>query len=114
MSKTIQSTNPHSEEEVSINTYYLVQKLGPEEMAALLSDFCNQGAKGYATGVQVGKTLTREHRTLQRLVITMAFGILVGISEQAYSDARNAEALASALKVKQLLEEGQLPLGLYL
>ena len=114
MSKTIVYAGPASQEEITVNTYYLARKLGPEVMAALLSDFCNQGAKGYATGIQVGKTLTCEHRTLQRLVITFAFGILAGMAEQTRCDARNADALASAQKVKQLLEEEQLPLGLFL
>jgi len=114
MSKSMQVLPRESEETVCIDTYYLARSLTTDFLAALLSDYCNLGGRGYREGLQVGRDLRGEHRTLQRLVITFAFGLLSGIAEQTHSDPRNAEALASAQAVKELLESGELPFGLYL
>jgi hypothetical protein len=114
MSKSMQVITRETEENVQIDTYYLACSLTPDILAALLSDYCNLGGRGYREGLQVGRDLRCDHRTLQRLVITFAFGLLSGIAEQTHSDRRNAEALASAQAVKELLENGQLPFGLYL
>jgi hypothetical protein len=114
MSKSMQVITRETAENVQIDTYSLARSLPTDFLAALLSDYCNVGGKGYREGLQVGRDLRCEHRTLQRLVITFAFGLLCGIAEQTHSDPRNAEALQSAQAVKELLESGQLPFGLYL
>jgi hypothetical protein len=53
------------------------------------------------------------HRTLQRLAVCFAFGIITGLSEQEYTDPRNETAIQTAKKIAQMLEKGDLPLGLY-
>jgi len=43
-----------------------------------------------------------------------ALGLIIRLSEQQYSDARNETAIETAKKLAQMMEEGDLPLGLYI
>ena len=43
-----------------------------------------------------------------------ALGLIIGLSEQESSDARNETAIKTAKIVAQMMEEGVLPLGLYI
>jgi hypothetical protein len=61
-----------------------------------------------------GARASSTHRTLQRLVVCFAFGLIAGLSEQNYTDPRNETAIQTAKKIAQMLEEGELPLGLYI
>ena len=40
--------------------------------------------------------------------------MIVGLSEQAYTDPRNETAIQTAKKVAQMLEGGELPFGFYI
>jgi len=51
---------------------------------------------------------------LQRLAICFAFGIIAGLSEQEYTDARNETAVETAKKIKQMIDQGELPFGFYI
>lgn len=42
-----------------------------------------------------------------------ALGLIIGLSEQQYSDARNETAIETAKKLARMVEEGDLPLGSY-
>ena len=72
------------------------------------------GGKDFREGKQVGLQLRFTHRTLQRLAICFAFGVIVGLSEQEHTDPRNETAIQTAKKVAQMLAEGEFPFGLYI
>ena len=80
----------------------------------MLDEYINLGGKDFREGKEIGLQLRSTHRTLQRLAICFAFGIIVGLSEQEYTDPRNETAIQTAKKIVQMLEDGDLPLGLYI
>ena len=96
----------------TISTYQVAKSLTLENFAAVLDDFLNLGGKDFREGKEIGLQLRFTHRTLQRLVICFAFGLISGLSEQDYTDARNETAIQTAKKLVQMLEDGVLPLGL--
>jgi hypothetical protein len=98
----------------TIDVYALAKSLTIENFAAMLDDFLNLGGKGYREGKEIGLQLRFTHRTLQRLVICFALGMIAGLSEQEYTDPRNEVAIQTAKKVVQLMETGELPVGLYI
>lgn len=98
----------------TIDVYTLAKSLTIENFAAMMDDFLNLGGKGFREGKEVGLQLRFTHRTLQRLVICFAFGMIAGLSEQEYTDPRNETAIQTAKKVVQLMESGELPVGLYI
>jgi hypothetical protein len=98
----------------TINTYQIARSLTSENFASLLDEFLNLGGKGYREGKEIGLRLRFTHRTLQRLVVCFAFGVIAGLSEQEYTDPRNETAIQTAKKLVQLMEAGELPLGLYI
>ena len=98
----------------TLNTYQIAKSLSLENFAALLDDFLNLGGKGFREGKEAGLQLRSTHRTLQRLVICFAFGLIAGLSEQEYTDPRNETAIQTARKVAKMLADGELPVGLYI
>ena len=98
----------------TISTYQVAKSLSSENFAALLDEYLNLGGKDFREGREIGLQLRFTHRTLQRLVICFAFGLIAGLSEQENTDPRNETAIQTARKVAQMLEDGELPLGLYL
>jgi len=97
-----------------LNAYILARSLSQENFTALLDEYLNLGGKGIREGKQVGLQLRFTHRTLQRLVICFAFGLIAGLSEQEFTDPRNEQAIQTAKKVAQMLEDGELPVGSYI
>jgi len=97
-----------------IDVYFLAKSLTSENFAALLDDYLNLGGKGYREGREIGLQLRYTHRTLQRLAICFALGLIAGLSEQEFTDARNETAICTAKKVVQLMEAGELPVGPYI
>ena len=118
--KTIQIKEYNSEsgrfddtgETLSTNT--LARSMTSENFTAMFDDFLNLGGKDFREGKEIGLQLRYTHRTLQRLAICFAFGIIVGLSEQEYTDARNETVIQTAQKVAEMLEAGEFPLGLYI
>jgi hypothetical protein len=109
------SETSHTEETgETIDVYTLAKSLTTENLAALLDDFLNLGGKGFREGKEVGLQLRFTHRTLQRLAVCFAFGLIAGLSEQEFTDPRNDTAIQTAKKVVQLMESGDLPVGLYI
>ena len=98
----------------AISTYQVAKSLTSENFAALLDEYLNLGGKDFREGKEIGLQLRFTHRTLQRLVICFAFGLICGLSEQEYTDPRNETAIQTAQKVAQMLEEGEFPLGQYI
>ena len=98
----------------TIDVYTLAKSMTVENFAAMLDDFLNLGGKGFREGKQIGLELRFTHRTLQRLVICFAFGMIAGLSEQEYTDPRNETAIQTAKKLVQLMQSDELPLGFYI
>ena len=98
----------------AISTHQVAKSLTSENFAALLDEYLNLGGKDFREGKQIGLHLRLTHRTLQRLAICFAFGLIAGLSEQDYTDPRNETAIQTAQKVAQMLAEGEFPLGLYI
>ncbi len=99
-------------EEVSI--YKVAKSMTPENFAKLFEDYLNLGGKQFQEGRLIGLHLRHTHRTLQRLAVCFALGMIVGLSEQDYTDPRNAQAIETAKKLAQMFRDGELPLGSYL
>ena len=85
-----------------------------ENFVYMFDSFLNYGGKQYHEGKNVGKDLRTTHRTLQRSAIAFALGLIVGISDQEYTDARNETAIETAKKIAELYKNGEIPLGPYL
>ena len=98
----------------TISAYALARSMTPENFTALVDQYLNLGAKGFREGQQIGLNLRCTHRTLQRLAICFALGLITGLSEQERTDARNETAIETAKKLAQMVEEGDMPLGLYI
>ena len=98
----------------TISTHILARSMSAENFTALFDDFLNLGGKDFREGKEIGLQLRFTHRTLQRLAICFAFGVIVGLSEQEYSDPRNETAIQTAQKVARMMESGEFPLGPYL
>ena len=97
-----------------VSIYAIARSMTPENFGKLFENFLNLGGKGFNEGKLIGLHLRHTHRTLQRLAVCFALGMIVGLSEQEYTDARNEEAISTAKKLAQMLKEGQLPTGFYL
>ena len=98
----------------TISTYQLAKSMTLENFSTLLDEFLNLGGKGFPEGKQTGLQLRYTHRTLQRLVICFALGMIAGLSEQEHTDPRNETAIKTAKKIVELMEAGELSLGLYI
>ena len=99
-------------EEISI--YKIANSMSAENFAKLFEDYLNLGGKQFQEGRLIGLHLRHTHRTLQRLAVCFALGMIVGLSEQEYFDARNEIAIKTAKKLAQMFRDGELPLGSYL
>ena len=98
----------------TLSVYSLAKSMTLGNFAALLDDYLNLGGKGYREGHEIGLELRYAHRTLQRLIVCFAFGLIVGLSEQEFTDPRNETAIETAKKIAQMLSDGELPVGLYI
>ena len=97
----------------TISTYALARSITPENFTKLFDQYLNLGAKGFREGQQIGLNLRYTHRTLQRLAICFALGLVIGLSEQEYTDARNETAIETSKKVAEMFKKGELPTGMY-
>ena len=97
-----------------ISTYKVAKSMSAENFAKLFEDYLNLGGKQLQDGWLIGLHLRHTHRTLQRLAVYFALGIIVGLSEQEYTDPRNAQAIETAKKLAQMFRDGELPMGSYL
>jgi len=110
--------NPETGREESgdetISIYTLARSMTHENFTKLFDQYINLGSKGFSEGKQIGLNLRTTHRTIQRLAICFAIGLVIGLSQQQYSDARNETAIETAKKLARMMEEGNLPLGFYI
>jgi hypothetical protein len=98
----------------TLSTHTLARSMSAENFTSLFDDFLNLGGKDFREGKHIGHQLRFTHRTLQRLAICFAFGIIVGLSEQEYTDPRNETAIQTAQNIARMMEAGEFPLGPYL
>jgi len=89
--------------EVSIHGF--ARAVSQEQFAQLLDDYANCFRDEYSHGKKIGEFLTHHHRTLQRSIIVELVGIIAGLSEQTYTDARNEYAVKLAKSIKALYED---------
>jgi len=97
--------------ETTVSVSQIARCLTHEQFVYLFDNFLNYGGKEYREGKRVGSDLRSTHRTLQRLAIGFALGLIEGISEQEYTDARNETAIETAKKIAGMMEKGELPIG---
>ena len=83
----------------------------PEQLVEILSDYLNRGTKDYNTGIAAGKVAQNQHPTLQGSMIRFCLGVVVGMSTNDYTDARNATPVALGRKLAQMLKDGTLDMG---
>jgi hypothetical protein len=67
--------------------------------------------KDYRNGLQVGRDFRNAHRSLQGSAIRFALGIIIGLSEQEYTDARNETPVEMAQKIAKMIGDGTLNMG---
>jgi hypothetical protein len=94
--RTIKYVHGDEPREVSIYALGKALKNSPDmdgQMANLLEDVMNGFHNHYNDGLEIGRYLSRAHRTLQGCVVNWALGILCGLAEQKYGDLRNEHAL---------------------
>ena len=111
---TIDLRNYQGEDLGEVDTSTVARCMTSENFAYLLDCYLNYGGKDFPNGKDVGEKLQRTHRTLQRLAVAFALGVIVGISDQDYTDARNETAIATAKKIAEMVEDGELPLGMHI
>ena len=98
----------------SISVYTIARSMTLDNFTKLFDEFLYLGGKQFREGCLVGQQLRYTHRSLQRLAICFAFGIIAGLSEQQFTDARNETVVETAKKVRQMIDQGELPFGLYI
>jgi hypothetical protein len=81
------------------------------KITRFLSDFVNYGMKDYQFGLEIGRNFQREHRTLQGSIIRLCLGIIIGLSEQKYTDPRNEVPVSMAKEIAKQIEDGDLKMG---
>ena len=95
----------------TVSGYDLVNSMTTEDVQSFLMDWLNRGMKDYRDGVQVGMLSHYSHRTGQGSLARFALGIIIGLSEQEYTDARNETPVKMGKDIKKMLEDGKLDMG---
>jgi len=98
----------------TISVYTVARSMTLDNFTKLLDEYLNLGAKDFRSGKEIGLKLRTTHRSLQRLAVCFAFGIIAGLSEQQFTDPRNEEAIKTAKKVAAMIEKGELPFGFHI
>jgi hypothetical protein len=96
---------------VEVPVSYVARHITEAQIADLLDDYMNKFSNEYKEGQRIGKMLQTSHRTLQGSVCRLLLGILVGMSDTEYFDARNERAVALGKKLKEMIENGELNFG---
>lgn len=90
--------------------------LNRDNLPVLLGDMANNmgNLDNITAGKQVGEKLRYQHRTLQACIVNLLLGILVGMSEQEYTDARNEVAIKTCKRIAEMLESGELGVNAFI
>lgn len=95
----------------TVSTYTIVRSIKPEQFTYLLSEYINVGMKDLGEGKRVGTEFQSEHRTLQGSLFRFCMGVIIGLSKQQYTDARNEIPVATAKIISDMVDKGELKLG---
>lgn len=96
---------------LEIPTRSVAKAFTNEQFAEMLGDYMNCFCNEYKKGQEIGKLLQGQHRTLQGSVASLLLGMLVGIGDTEYFDARNEKAVALGKQLKEMIEKGELNFG---
>lgn len=96
---------------VHVSTVGRALRESDEKFAEMLGDYMNTFCNEYKKGQEIGKLLQYQHRTLQGSVVRLLLGMLVGIGDTEYFDARNEKGVAVGKKLKEMIENGELNFG---
>lgn len=96
---------------VEIPVRYLRDHITEEQIVDFLDDYMNQFCDEYKKGQRMGKMLQRSHRTLQGSICRLLVGMLVGMGDTEYFDARNEKAVALGKQIKAMIESGEMNFG---
>jgi hypothetical protein len=94
-----------------VSVHLCAKSMTFENFCYLLSEFMNMGGKDFRDGLRVGESFHSEHRTLQGLAVRFCLGIIVGLSKQEYTDARNETAVKACKKIAKMIEDDELQMG---
>jgi hypothetical protein len=83
----------------------------PEKMAEILEGRMNTMGADYQFGIKTGAIVQTKHRTLQSCIYRFCLGLIVGLSRQEYTDARNEVAVRNGKKIESMIEDGTLEIG---
>jgi len=97
-----------------VSVYALARSFTQDNLARFLDDYLNMAGDGFRTGEEIATKLLNTHRTLQACLIRFALGILVGMAKQEYTDARNETSVATAKRIAEMLESGEIYRGMYI
>jgi len=96
-------------EEVSV--WGVARGMDSENMSDLLGDYLNVGMKDYREGLAVGKLCQNKHRTIQASIIRFCLGVIIGLSDTEWTDARNETPVAMGKEIARQIEAGELNMG---
>lgn len=96
-------------EEVSVSR--VARSLTLQNMADLMDEFLNIGMKDQREGREIGRLLRNTHRTLQGSIYRFCLSVIIGLSEQEYTDARNEVAVRNGKKIAKMVEDGEIEMG---
>lgn len=113
MDVTVQGTlgDEKFEQKVELSVRDIAKVITNEQFAEMLGDYMNCFCNEYNKGQEIGKLLQNQHRTLQGSVARLLLGMLVGIGDTQYFDARNEKAVALGKQLKAMIESGELNFG---
>lgn len=94
-----------------LDTYSISRKITTTEFADLISDYVN--SHRCADGIAIGKELLGTHPTLQADAVGLMLNILYAMADKPYTDARNETAIATARKIRDMVDAGELGRGFY-
>lgn len=112
---TIYKYDPETDGDEAIATFSptaVAKAMDLDDFSEVLQEFLNYGFKEYADGYAVGHRCRRAHRTIQRSIVAFTLGVIAGIAEQEQTDDRNATAIATAKKLREMVINGDLPVGM--
>ena len=94
-----------------ISVHVVAKSITNDNMAQLLDNHLNSFNDQYRNGQSVGKKLHGTHPSCQGNVGRWALGVLVGLGEEHYTDARNEKIVALGKELKRMIEKGELDMG---
>jgi hypothetical protein len=95
----------------SLSLWLVARCVNTRNVASFLSTYLNSFSVDFKTGKTIGELFRNEHRTLQGSLYRFVLGILVGLSDQNYTDARNEVAVENSKKIKRMVDDGEIEVG---